>query len=81
MTETDESIEKLQDKSEALQKKLQKLKRYTSGGISKDMLEKQVTDFLKSYNDMKESSESVTNKDVQKQITKLESYLRTITKR
>lgn len=72
VTETDESIEKLQDKSEALQKKLQKLKRYTSGGISKDMLEKQVTDFLKSYNDMKESSESVTNKDVQKQITKLE---------
>lgn len=72
VTETDESIEKLQDKSEAFQKKLQKLKRYTSGGISKDMLEKQLTDFLKSYNDMKESSESVTNKDVQKQITKLE---------
>ncbi|MDE6364784.1 MAG: hypothetical protein K2L86_11100 [Lachnospiraceae bacterium] len=72
VTETDTSVEKLQDKSESFRKKLQKLKRYTSGGISKDMLETQLTDFLKSYNDMNESAESVTNKDIQKQITKLE---------
>lgn len=72
VTETDTSIEKLQEKSETFRKKLQKLKRYSSGGISKDMLEKQLDDFLKSYNNMKEDSESVTNKDVQKQLTKLE---------
>ena len=72
VTETDTSIEKLQDKSEAFQKKLKKLKRYSSGSISKDMLEGQLSDFLKSYNDMKANSASVTNKDVQKQLTKLE---------
>lgn len=72
VTETDTSIEKLQKKSESFKKKLKKLKRYSSGSISKDMLEDQLTDFVKSYNDMKEGSESVTNKDVQKQITKLE---------
>lgn len=76
VTETDTSIEKLQEKSESFMKKLKKLKRYSSGSISRDMLENQLTDFLKSYNDMKEGSESVTNKDVQKQITKLEKLFK-----
>lgn len=72
ITETDTNIGNLNDKSESLKKSLKKLKRYSSGGTSKDMLEKHLTDFLKSYNDMKESSESVTDKDVQNQLAKLD---------
>ncbi len=60
VTETDTSIEKLQEKSESFMKKLKKLKRYSSGSISRDMLENQLTDFLKSYNDMKDLSLSQT---------------------
>lgn len=72
MTETDSDIEKLQGKAETFQKKLKNLKRYTSGGISRELLSSQVEDFVKSYNDMKSSSGKVTDKDVQKQLSKLE---------
>jgi len=72
ITETDDNVEKLQDKAKAFQKNVKKLKRYSPGGISKDMLEDQIEDLVKSYNTMKNSSDKVTDKDSQKQLTKLE---------
>ncbi|MDE7418356.1 MAG: hypothetical protein K2N44_18975 [Lachnospiraceae bacterium] len=72
VTEADANVEKLQDKAEAFKKSVKKLKRYSSGGISRDLLESQIEDLVKSYNDMKNSSAKVTDKDVQKQISKLE---------
>lgn len=72
VTETDANVEKLQDKAETFKKNVKKLKRYTAGGISRDLLESQVEDLVKSYNDMKSSTDQVTNQDVQKQIAKLE---------
>lgn len=72
ITEADANIEKLQDKAEAFKKSVKKLKRYSSGGISRDLLESQVEDLIKSYNNMKSSSDKVTDKDVQKQLSKLE---------
>lgn len=72
VTEADANVKKLQDKAEAFKKKVKTLNRYTSGSISKDLLSNQVEDLVKTYNDMKNSSSAVTDKDVQKQITKLE---------
>lgn len=72
VTEADSDIEKLQDKAEAFKKSVKKLKRYSAGSISRDLLESQVEDLVKSYNDMKNSSAKVTDKDVQKQLSKLE---------
>ena len=72
ITEKNADAEKLQDKAGSFGKKVKALRRYTSGGISRDLLETQVEDLVKSYNDMKSSSDKVTDKDVQKQISKLE---------
>ncbi len=72
VTEANADIEKLQDKAEAFKKSVKKLKRYSAGGISRDLLESQVEDLVKSYNTMKSSTDDVTDKDVLKQITKLE---------
>ncbi len=72
ITEADENVEKLQDKVGKFKKSVQKLKRYSAGSISKDLLESQAEDLVKTYNDMKNSSAKVTDPDVQKQITKLE---------
>ena len=73
VTEADANVEKLQDKAESFKKSVKKLKHYTSKGISRDLLETQVEDLVKSYNNMKTSSAKVTDEDVQKQITKLEN--------
>lgn len=72
ITTADSDVEKLQGKAETFKKKVKTLKKYTSGGISRDMLATQVEDLVKSYNEMKSSSDKVTDKDVQKQLTKLE---------
>ncbi len=72
LTVADEKVEKLQDKAERFKKSVKKLKRYSSGAISRDLLESQVDDLLKSYNDMKNSSGEVADKDVQKQLSKLD---------
>ncbi|MDE7273052.1 MAG: hypothetical protein K2N95_08325 [Lachnospiraceae bacterium] len=72
VTVADANVEKLQDKAEAFKKKVKTLNRYTSGSISKDLLAGQVEDLVKTYNDMKSSASTVTDKDVQKQISKLE---------
>lgn len=73
IVETDTDIQKLQDKEETFRQKLKNLKRYSPGGTSKDLVEKRLEDFLKSYNELESSSASITDKDVKKQISKLKS--------
>lgn len=72
VTEADASVEKLQEKAESFKKSVKRLKRYSAGGISRDLLESQVEDLVKAYNDMKNSADKVTDKNVQKQLSKLE---------
>lgn len=73
IVETDTDIQKLQDKEETFRQKLKNLKRYSPGGTSKDLVEKRLEDFLKSYNELESSSASITDKDVKKQISKLKN--------
>ncbi len=72
VTTADANVEKLQDKAESFRKSVKKLKRYSPGGISREMLTDQAEDLVKSYNAMKNSSDLVTDKDVQKQLSKLD---------
>lgn len=72
VTTADANVEKLQDKAESFRKSVKKLKRYSPGGISREMLTDQAEDLVKSYNAMKNSSDQVTDKDVQKQLAKLD---------
>lgn len=72
VTETNADVEKLQGKADTFRKKVNAVKRYRSGGISKELLATQVEDLVKAYNDMSKTASSVTDKDIQKQLTKLE---------
>lgn len=72
ITETNTNVEKLQGKADTFEKKIKALKRYSSGGISKELLATQVEDLVKAYTDMTKDSGRVTDKDVQKQLTRLE---------
>lgn len=73
ITETDADIKKLQDKEDSFRQKLKALKRYSPGGTSKELAGKRLEDFLKSYNELKSSSDSITDKEIKKQISKLEN--------
>lgn len=72
ITEADDNVEKFQGKAESFKKSVKKLKRYSAGGISKELLESQVEDLVKTYNNMKTSSAEVADQDVRKQLSKLE---------
>ncbi|GFI21444.1 hypothetical protein IMSAGC011_00214 [Lachnospiraceae bacterium] len=71
ITETDTDIQKLQDSEDSFRKKLKMLKSYSPGGTSKDMVEKRLEDFIKSYNDLEKDSASITDPNVKKQVSKL----------
>jgi len=72
ITETNTDVEKFQGKADTFRKKVKALNRYTSGGISKELLATQAEELVKSYNDMTKDSGKVTDKEIQKQLTKLE---------
>ena len=62
VTTADANVEKLQDKAESFRKSVKKLKRYSPGGISREMITDQAEDLVKSYNAMKNSSDLGTDK-------------------
>lgn len=72
ITETNTDVEKFQDKADTFRKKVKALRRYNSGGISKELLATQAEELVKAYNDMTKDSDKVTDKEIQKQLTKLE---------
>ena len=76
ITEADENVEKLQDKVGKFKKSVQKLKRYSAGSISKDLLESQAEDLVKTYNDMKNSSAKVTDPALRRQMANIHSIAR-----
>ena len=73
IVETDNDIVDLQDKEDTFRQKLKALKRYSPGGTSKELTEKRIEDFLKSYNELESNSTSITDKDIKKQISKLKN--------
>ena len=71
--ETNESVEEFQNKLEKFRKDVADLKKYSPGITNKSKLEKELSDFVKSYNNMEKSAENITDKNVRKQLSKLRS--------
>ncbi len=69
--ETNESVEEFQNKLEKFRKDVADLKKYSPGITNKSKLEKELSDFVKSYNNMEKSAENITDKNVRKQLSKL----------
>lgn len=72
VTEVDEGIEKLQGSMSTFSKSMKWLKKYKSGASSKTRLEKEINSLVKAYNEMGENMDDVTDKDVKKQMAKLD---------
>lgn len=72
VTEVNEDVEKLQDSMSSFKRSVKWLKKYSSGESSKTRLEKELKSLLKAYNEMDQNADSVTDKDVKKQLEKLE---------
>lgn len=70
--EIDTNVETLQKNIEEFKGHIKKLKRYSPGATSRTRLEDPLDGFVQSYNKMKKNSENVTDKDVKKQLLKLE---------
>lgn len=72
ITEVDENVGKLQDNMTNFKKSMTWLKKYKSGATSKTRLEKELNTLMKSYNEMSSNADGITDKDIQKQMAKLE---------
>lgn len=72
VTEVNENVESLQGNMTTFKKSMKWLKKYKSGESSKKRLEKELESLLKSYNEMNKNGESITDKEIQKQMSKLE---------
>ncbi len=71
MVEVDEDVEKLQDNIDKFKKSAKWLKKYSAGASSPTRLAKEIKSLIKSYNDMNGNAGSITDKDIQKQMSKL----------
>lgn len=73
--ESDSNVEKLQKEVDVLKNDVRKMKKYSNGIASKTMVEKYLKKFVKSYNSMKKAAGDVTDKDVKKQLEKLDEHI------
>lgn len=70
--EANENVQNLQENIEKFRKNVKCLKKYTSGVTSKSRLENQIKELVDSYNGIKKTSGSITDKDLCKKLSKLD---------
>lgn len=70
--EANEDVQNLRENIEKFRKNVKCLKKYTSGVTSKSRLEKQIKELVDSYNGIKKTSGSMTDKDLRKKLSKLD---------
>lgn len=75
--ETNEQIEKYEEKMTDLRKSIKNLNQYKSTTTTKEKLEKHLKTFVKTYNEVKENSPEKTNKKLSKSIKELENLMET----
>lgn len=73
--EANTDVQKFQKNAEAFRKSVKDLNKYSSKSSIKSKLVKQIKGFVDSYNSMKESSGKVTDKELGKQLEKLDGLL------
>lgn len=71
--EANTGVETLQEDIADFRKCIRNLKNYSSGVTPKSKVERQLKDFVKSYNSMKKNSADVTDEKLSKQLSKLEN--------
>ena len=75
MREADTNVQDLQEDIESFRKNVRNLKGYDSDHVTRSKLEKYLEKFADSYNELKDSAKNITDKELSKTLTKLESFM------
>lgn len=73
--EADVDVQGLQEDIEGFRKSVRKLKNFDSDTVTRSKLEKYLEDFAKSYNELKDSGEKITDNELSKTLSKLEDFM------
>lgn len=73
--EADTNVQNLQEQLITFRKNIRNLRNYDSDSYNRDQIERQITSFVKSYNDLKSASDKADNSNIKKQMNKLEETL------
>lgn len=73
--EADTNVQDLQDDIEGFRKNIRNLKNYNSDSMTRSKMEKNLKKFADSYNELRDSSEEITDKELSKSLTKLEDFM------
>ena len=73
--EADTNVQDLQEDIESFRKNIRNLKNYDSDTITKSKLEKYLNEFADSYNELKDSAEKITDKELSETLAKLEDFM------
>lgn len=73
--EADTNVQDLQEDIESFRKSVRKLKNFDPDTITRSKLEKYLDEFAESYNEIKDSSEKITDKELSKTLSKLEDFM------
>lgn len=75
LRETNEDVQDFGKETESFKKSVSRLKKYEKGGITDSALERHLKDFVKKYNSMKKAYSKVDNRDIKKQMDKLDELI------
>ena len=73
--ETDEDIQNMQEGISGFRKIIRTLRNYSPNTITKDKLEKNLESFVKEYNELKKDSKNIENKDIKKELLKMDELI------
>ncbi len=73
--EVDTNVQNLKKDIEEFHKTVRSLKKYSNGLTTKSKLERQLSKFVKSYNNMKKTSDSITKDNLKNQLTELDEFI------
>ena len=73
--ETDEDIQNMQEGISGFRKIIRTLRNYSPNTITKDKLEKNLESFVKEYNELKKDSKNIENKDIRKELSKMDELI------
>lgn len=73
--EADGNVQELRKDIESFRKNLRELKNYDSDSVTRSKLERNLEKFAKTYNDLKKSSENITDKELSKMMSKLDDFM------
>lgn len=73
--EANVNVQSLQEDVESFRKSVRRLKNFDSDTFTREKLEKYLDDFAEKYNELKESGEKITDKELSKTLSKLDDFM------